>query len=92
MILFAHYKYFYYFCNCKQETITLITTALDNTVKSKSMKKVFKSINIDMEVVTEFIANNGLSFMCNEEMNVEASEEDVAKLIDRYPEIDYVEL
>ena len=56
------------------------------------MKKVFKSINLDIEEVAEFIENNGLSFMCNEEMNVEASEEDFNKLIDRYPEIDYVEL
>ena len=56
------------------------------------MKKVFKSINFDIEEVAEFIENNGLSFMCNEEMNVEASEEDVAKLIGQFPEIDYVEL
>ena len=54
------------------------------------MKKVFKSINIDIEVA-EFIENNGLSFTCNEEMNVEASEEDFNKLIEQYPEIDYVE-
>ena len=90
--IFAEKKYIYYLCKRKQETITLITTALDNTVKSKIMKKVFKSINLDIEEVAEFIENNGLSFMCNEEMNVEASEEDFNKLIDRYPEIDYVEL
>lgn len=54
--------------------------------------KVFKSINLDIEEVAEFIENSGLSFMCNEEMNVEATEEDFNKLIDQYPEIDYVEL
>ena len=55
------------------------------------MKKVFKSINLYMEEVVEFIDNNGLSFMCNDEMNVEASGEDFAKLIEQFPEIDYVE-
>ena len=54
--------------------------------------KVFKSINLDIEEVAEFIENNGLSFMCNEEMNVEASEEDFNKLIEQFPELDYVEL
>lgn len=67
-------------------------SALDNTVKSEIMKKVFKSINLDIEEVAEFIENNGLSFMCNEEMNVEASEEDFNKLIEQFPELDYVEL
>ena len=56
------------------------------------MKKVFKSINLDIEDVAEFIENNGLSFICNEEMNVEASEEDFYKLIEQFSEIDYVEL
>ena len=54
--------------------------------------KVFKSINLDIEAVAEFIENNGLSFMCNEEMNVEATEEDFNKLIEQFPEIDYAEL
>ena len=54
--------------------------------------KVFKSINLDIEEVAEFIENNGLSFMCNEDMNVEASKEDFDKLIEQFPEIDYVEL
>ena len=67
-------------------------TALDITVKSEVMKKVFKSINLDIEEVAEFIENNGLSFTCNEEMNVEASEEDFNKLIEQFPELDYVEL
>ena len=56
------------------------------------MKKVFKSINLDIEEVAEFIENKGLSFMCNEDMNVEASEEDFDKLIKQFPELDYVEL
>ena len=67
-------------------------SAIDITVKSEIMKKVFKSINLDIEEVAEFIENNGLSFMCNEEMNVEASEEDFDKLIEQFPELDYVEL
>ena len=71
---------------------SLIHTALDITVKSEVMKKVFKSINLDIEEVAEFIENNGLSFMCNEDMNVEASEEDFDKLIEQFPELDYVEL
>ena len=71
---------------------SLIHTALDNTVKSEAMKKVFQSINLDIEEVAEFIENNGLSFMCNEDMNVEASEEDFDKLIEQFPELDYVEL
>ena len=56
------------------------------------MKKVFESISLDIEEVAEFIENNGLSFICNKEMNVEASEEDFNKLIDQFPELDYVEL
>lgn len=56
------------------------------------MKKVFESINLDLEEVEEFIENNGLSFICNEEMNVEASEDDFNKLIEQFPELDYVEL
>ena len=71
---------------------SLIYTALDITVKSEVMKKVFQSINLDIEEVAEFIENNGLSFMCNEDMNVEASEEDFDKLIEQFPELDYVEL
>ena len=71
---------------------SLIHTALDITVKSEVMKKVFQSINLDIEEVAEFIENNGLSFMCNEDMNVEASEEDFDKLIEQFPELDYVEL
>ena len=67
-------------------------SALYITVKSEIMKKVFKSINLDIEEVAEFIENNGLSFICNEEMNVEASEEDFDKLIEQFPELDYVEL
>ena len=56
------------------------------------MKKVFESINLDIPEVSEFIEKNGLSFICNEEMNVEASAEDFNKLIEHFPELDYVEL
>ena len=76
----------------KTRSITITHTALDITVKSEVMKKVFESINLDIEEVAEFIENNGLSFTCNEEMNVEASEEDFNKLIEQFPELDYVEL
>ena len=44
------------------------------------MKKVFESINLDIQEIAEFIEKNGLSFICNEEMNVEASEKDFNKL------------
>ena len=56
------------------------------------MKKVFESINLDIQEIEEFIEKNGLSFICNEEMNVEASAEDFNKLIEQFPELDYVEL
>ena len=55
------------------------------------MKKIFKSIDLDIKEVTEFVENNNLSFICNEEMNIESSEEDFYKLIERFPELDYVE-
>ena len=55
------------------------------------MKKVLISIDLDIEEVTEFVEINGLSFMCNEEMNIESSEEDFNKLIERFPELDFVE-
>lgn len=66
--------------------------ALDITVKSEVMKKVFESIDLDIPEVSEFIEKNGLSFICNEEMNIEASEEDFNKLIEQFPELDYVKL
>ena len=56
------------------------------------MKKVFESINLDIPEIAEFIEKNGLSLICNEEMNVEASEEDFNKLIEQFQELDYVEL
>lgn len=55
------------------------------------MKKVFKSISLDIEEVAEFIEKEGLSFTCNENMDVEATEEDFNKLIEKFPEIDFVE-
>lgn len=55
------------------------------------MKKIFESINLDIQEVADFIEENGLSFICNDKMQVEASEEDFARLIERFPEIDYVE-
>lgn len=54
------------------------------------MKKVFKSLDLDIKEVAEFIESNGLSFICNEEMNIESSEEDFNKLIERFPELDFV--
>ena len=56
------------------------------------MKKVFESIDFSNEDVVKFIENHGLSFICNEEMNIEASEEDFEKLILQFSELDYVEL
>lgn len=55
------------------------------------MKKVFESINLDIQEVEDFIDENGLSFICNDKMQVEASEEDFDKLIAQFPELDYVE-
>ena len=53
--------------------------------------KVFESINLDIQEVADFIEEQGLSFVCNDKMQVEASEEDFDKVITRFPEIDYVE-
>lgn len=55
------------------------------------MKKVFEIINLDIQEVEDFINENGLSFVCNDKMQVEASEEDFDKLIAQFPELDYVE-
>jgi hypothetical protein len=55
------------------------------------MKKVFETINLDIQEVENFINENGLSFVCNDKMQVEASEEDFDKLIAQFPELDYVE-
>ena len=55
------------------------------------MNKVFESINIDIQEVADFIDANDLSFVCNDKMQVEASEEDFDKLITQFPELDYVE-
>ena len=55
------------------------------------MTKVFDSINLDIKEVANFIEQNGLSFVCNDKMQVEASEEDFETLIERFPELDYVE-
>lgn len=56
------------------------------------MKKVFESINLDNQEVAEFVEKNGLSFICNDEMKVEAPAEDFYKLIEQFPELDYVEI
>ena len=58
--------------------------------KLKKMK-TFESINLDIQEVADFIEANGLSFICNEKMQVEASEEDFDKLIAQFPELDYIE-
>lgn len=55
------------------------------------MTKIFDSINLDIQEVADFIEEQGLSFVCNEKMQVEASEEDFETLLERFPEIDYVE-
>jgi len=55
------------------------------------MTKVFETINLDIQEVADFIEQNGLSFVCNDKMQVEASEEDFQKLIEQFPELDYVE-
>lgn len=55
------------------------------------MKKIFESINLDIQEVADFIEENGLEFICNDKMQVEASDEDFQLLIARFPEIDYVE-
>ena len=78
--------------NTSQQKKNYQHQALDITVKSEVMKKVFEQINLDIPEVSEFIEKNGLSFICNEDMNVEASEEDFNKLIEQFPELDYVEL
>ena len=56
------------------------------------VKKVFESINLDIEEVADFIEEQGLSFVCNDKMQVEASDGDFVKLIERFPQLDYVEL
>ena len=56
-----------------------------------TMKKIFESINLDIPEVADFIEEQGLSFVCNDKMQVEASEEDFQKLIKRFQELDYVE-
>ena len=53
--------------------------------------KVFESINLDIQEVADFIEEQGLSFIFNDKMQIEASEEDFYKFIIRFPEIDYVE-
>ena len=55
------------------------------------MKKVFDTINLNIKEVEDFIEENGLSFVCNDKMQTEASSEDFEKLISKFPELDYVE-
>lgn len=55
------------------------------------MKKVFDTINLNIKEVEDFIEENGLSFVCNDKMQIEASSEDFEKLISKFPELDYVE-
>jgi hypothetical protein len=52
--------------------------------------KTFETIDIDIQEVADFIEEKGLKFICNDKMQVEASEEDFETLIERFPEIDYV--
>ena len=55
------------------------------------MKKIFETINLDIQEVADFIEEQGLEFICNDKMQVETSEEDFETLIERFPELDYVE-
>ena len=55
------------------------------------MKKVFDTINLNIKEVEDFIEENGLSFVCNDKMQIEASSEDFERLISKFPELDYVE-
>lgn len=55
------------------------------------MKKIFDTINLNIKEVEDFIEENGLSFVCNDKMQIEASSEDFEKLISKFPELDYVE-
>ena len=55
------------------------------------MKKIFESIDLDIQEVADFIEENGLSFICNDKMRIETSEEDFEILIEKFPELDYVE-
>lgn len=49
-------------------------------------------IDLNCKEVEQFIEENNLSFICNDRMQVEVSDEDFEKLIDRFPEIDFVEV
>ena len=55
------------------------------------MTRIFDYINIEIEEIQNFIEENGLSFVCNENMQIEASEEDFEKLISQFPALDYAE-
>lgn len=55
------------------------------------MEKIFDTINLNIKEVEDFIEENGLSFVCNDKMQIEASSEDFEKLISKFPELDYVE-
>ena len=55
------------------------------------MKK-FEMIDLSCNEVEQFIEENNLSFICNDRMQVEVSDEDFEKLIERFPEIDFVEV
>ena len=59
--------------------------------RHKIMTRIFDYINIDIEEVQNFIEENGLSFVCNENMQIEASEEDFDKLTSQFPALDYAE-
>lgn len=53
--------------------------------------KVFNSIDLDIREVADFIEENGLSFVCNDKMKVEATEDDFEILIEKFPHLDYTE-
>jgi uncharacterized protein YlxP (DUF503 family) len=70
---------------------SLIKTGKQPPYGAGTMTKVFETINLNIQEVADFIEQNGLSFVCNDNMQVEAPEEDFQKLIEQFPELDYVE-
>ena len=54
--------------------------------------KTFDYIDLDIQEVADYIEEKGLKFTCNAQMQVEATDEDFATLLEQFPEIDYVEI
>lgn len=56
------------------------------------MRKVFDYINLEPIEVQNFIESNKLTFVCNENMQIETTDSDFRKLINEFPELDYAEV